>query len=777
MIAQEISQNIRGKIIDQVSLTTLPGANIIIHTTDPKMGISSGLDGDFKFSNVPVGRHDIEVSYLGYESRFLNGINLSAGKELVLEIGLVESLEMLEEVTIIASEQIDKRKALNEFASVSARTFSVEETSRYAAAAYDPARMALNYAGVSVGATDDLSNQIVVRGNSPAGVLWRLEGIEIPSPNHFGELGNSGGGISMLSSSTLSNSDFYTGAFPAEFGNANAAVFDLNLRTGNNQQREYAFMAGVMGIEAAAEGPFKKGGKASYLLNYRYATLGILQKIGLSPTGDVLPSYSDLSFKLNFPSQKFGNFAVFGLGGSNLATGDIVPDTSEWESEDDNEGFSQYTAMQTVGISHKILLDDKSYLRTVVLGARQNYDVEAYYLDTLNNYQRIDAFKDLSKQHTIRSSMTYSRKINAKNNFRAGMVYGVEDFSFSSIERIDSLNSLFTFYDNKATGGLFQSFFQLNHRVNERFSFNSGLHYSQLIFNTKNSIEPRASAQYQMTPKSSLTFSTGLHSKMEHMGFYFFEGLSYGGNPVDNKDQLGLRKSWHNVLAYDVFINPKMRIKTELYYQYLYNIAEASDESSTFSMLNAGTIWDYIGLENAQETGKGYNVGIDLTFEKFLSNGNYYMLTGSLYDSKFVAPNGTKYNTIYNGNFTLNTVAGKEWQLRGTKDRTLGVNGRFVVAGGRRYTPLDLERSLLEGEAKKDPDQLYAEKAMPYGRLDLGINLTTNREKTTHSIRLDVQNATNRQNVFGFDYNDETLDKEIISQTGLFPFINYRIEF
>ena len=174
--------------------------------------------GEFKLSKVPVGRTTLAVSYLGYESLTLREIMVTSGKELVLNLEMTESTKNMNEVVITAAH--DKTQAFNEMATVSARSFTVEETGRYAASYFDPARMAQTFAGVSVGgSTSDLFNEIVVRGNSPKGILWRLEGVEIPNPNHFGGLGSSGGAISMLSSSTLANSDFYTGAFPTEFGN------------------------------------------------------------------------------------------------------------------------------------------------------------------------------------------------------------------------------------------------------------------------------------------------------------------------------------------------------------------------------------------------------------------------------------------------------------------------------------------------------------------------------------------------------------------------------
>ena len=86
--------------------------------------------------------------------------------------------------------EAERGENINKMATVSARTFSVEETKRYAGSIDDPARMASSYAGVGV---VDGNNDLVIRGNSPRGMLWRMEGLEIPNPNHFSSQGASGG--------------------------------------------------------------------------------------------------------------------------------------------------------------------------------------------------------------------------------------------------------------------------------------------------------------------------------------------------------------------------------------------------------------------------------------------------------------------------------------------------------------------------------------------------------------------------------------------------------
>lgn len=772
--AQEITQTLRGTVIDKDSKMPLIGANVLILNTEPVLGTSTDVDGYFKIENVPVGRMNMIVSYLGYQDKPLNSLLLTSGKELVLNIEMEESAENLEAVVVKA--ELDKTQTLNEMATVSARSFSVEETSRYAASMYDPSRMAQNYAGVNMtGGSDDLFNEIIVRGNSPSGVLWRLEGIEIPNPNHFGSLGNSGGGISMLSSSTLSNSDFYTGAFPSEFGNATSAVFDLNLRNGNNEKREYSFMLGLLGIEAAAEGPFSKRSKASYLINYRYSTLGALEAIGMNPVGDIIPAFQDLSFKINIPTKGAGVFSVFGLAGANSSNFDVVADSTQWQYEDDMYGYVEKQKTGTIGLSHKLILSDRSYLKTVAIASRSQYDGEEYFLDPNDNYKKILDETSVFKDDAIRISSMYTNKLNARNTVRAGVVLSQLDFSYQFKALDDGIFK--SYLDNSGDGQMLQSYVHWKHRLTDKLTFNSGLHYTYYALTKSKSIEPRVAVKWQLSPKQSLSGAIGLHSRPEHASYYFLETT----NPEEprtqpNKD-LDMTKSMHAVLGYDFNFNKNLRLKVEAYYQHLYDVPVGAAAGSTNSILNVAEIWDILGAGPAINEGKGKNYGLDITVEKFFSKQYYFLATASLYNSKYTTAEGKEFNTRYNGNYQFNILGGKEFKLGKKKNNIFGINAKLIYAGGNRYTPIDLVQSNVEGYPVRDNDKRYTEKTSDYVRLDMGLSYRINRKKMTHTIMLDIQNVTNRENVGGVFYRRSDFSVGEWYQSGLFPTFNYRIEF
>ena len=774
--SQSPSQTLRGKVYDKESLTPLIGANITIEKTMPLLGSSTDENGNFRIESVPVGRRTLTISYLGYESEVIANVLVTTGKEVVLNIELTESLVQMKEVIVRAYN--NKSQPNHDMAVASARSFSVEETSRYSSSLFDPARMAQNYAGVSFsGGSSDLFNEIIVRGNSPRGVLWRLEGIEIPNPNHFGSLGNSGGGISMLSSSLLSRSDFYTGAFPAEFGNATSGVFDLRLRQGNNERTEHSIMVGILGTEIATEGPMGAKGDASYLVNFRYSTLGILEKIGLSPAGDLLPEYGDLSFNIYLPKGKAGTLNIFGLGGKNRAYFEPEPDSSKWEFSDDNEGYNEKETVGTVGMAHKIIINNRSYLKTVAAASIDQYEDQDYTLIPAKNYREVVDFRDKFHNYHYRINSSFHQKINARHSFNTGLNASLHQFEFFSQEWEEEKNQFATYLQNESSAAQWQTYFQWKTRVNPILTLTGGLHFNYFGLSNHSSIEPRVAAKWSVSDDQSFHLALGLHSKPEHPAFYFVETSESGNQRTSPNKHLDYIKSVHAIAGWDQRFSKDFRIRAELYFQHLYDVPVEIDPDENGSLLNTLSIWDMLGTSQANNDGKGRNYGIDLTIEKNYSRNYYFLITASAFNSQFSTADGRWFNTRFNSKYQLNILGGREIPFKRSPHKTVGFNGKFIINGGDRTIPVDLENSRLHNEGVYVYDKMYTSTLGTYYRFDIGFKYQVNRPRTTHSIMLDVQNVTNHLNV-GFQYYDEDKrDVETLYHTSLFPVLNYRVEF
>ena len=627
--------------------------------------------------------------------------------------------------------------------------------------------MAISFAGVI--SADDGNNNISIRGNSPTGLLWRMEGIAIPNPNHFSAPGASGGGISILSSQVLSNSDFMTGAFPAEYGNALSGVFDMRLRKGNNERKEFTIQAGFLGLDVAAEGPFSSTYKGSYLINYRYSTLSLLSKMGVE-VGEGSTDFQDLSYNIFLPTNKIGTFTLFGFGGLSSQTFDAQKDSLKWE-----EGYERYSAKFNsntgcAGLTHSLILSNNTYLKTAAIATieSQNY-IEHRLNDEYINVRRHDEY---SIQNRYSVSSVINHKFSARHSIRAGVILNRIGFDVNQQAYNQEIDAIEEYIDDADATSDFRMFAQSSYHINEKLVMNSGLHFHHFNLNSTYNIEPRLSFKYEINKSSSLSLGYGLHSQLQPIGVYF--AASEQGSP---NSKLGLSKSHHIVFGYDRLITESLRIKSELYYQHLFDIPVRSDLENSFSMVNVSE--GYISDPLINE-GTGRNYGLELTVEQFLKKDYYFLISGSLYDSKYKGSDGILRNTRYNGNFGFTFTGGKEF-FTGSKfkNRIISVNIKAIYSGGFRDTPIDLDSTQSlpgQGVVYKD-DEAYTIKYPAYFRTDIRLSMKRNRPNSTHTIALDIQNVTNRKNIYGKYYNEESNSIKTQYQTSLIPILSYKIEF
>jgi hypothetical protein len=616
-------------------------------------------NGSFKIAHVPIGRQTVKLSAVGYEESMIPNIEVTSSKEVVLEIRLKEKVKKMEEVVIKSGRS--KSKAINEMALVSARQLSTDEAFRFSGTRNDPSRMAQNFAGVS--GTNDGRNDIIIRGNSPAGVLWRMDGIDIPNPNHFSTLGSTGGPVSMLNINTLKNSDFLTSAFPSQYGNALAGVFDIKLRNGNNEKNEFLGQMGFNGFEFGAEGPLNNGSKASYLVNYRYSMLATLQKMGLNfGTGSATPYYQDGTFKINLPTKKAGNFSIFGLGGESHIH---FPPESQGEDNlySSNDGslrdrnFKSLTGV--LGLSHSYFFNPRTSGKIIlaVSGFSSKYS-EAI---VATGKPSTPAFYKNNEQIKYTAGYNFNKKFNAKNQLLAGITADISQLKLYQdyIKNGDSV--LTNFINSNETTTLVKSFINFSHRFSDLLSSNLGLYYQAFTLNNTQSLEPRWNIKYQLKQNQSFSFGIGLHSQSQPLEVYFYQSTNPAGqNELTNKN-LDMVKSLHTVLGYDISFSKHFRFKSELYAQYIYNAAVEKIPSS-FSMLNAGADFSFPDKTNLVNNGKGYNYGVELTLERFLHKGLYYLLTASVFQSKYQGSDEVWRNTAFNSNYVVNALGRKRIQ-------------------------------------------------------------------------------------------------------------------
>lgn len=764
--SQNVTNTIRGTVTDKESLEPLVGAKVIVLGSSPLLGGVTDFEGNFRIDSIPVGRQTIQVTYLGYETYVLPNIDL-ASKDIVLTIGMIESVNLMDQVEIRAEE---KGETVNKMTSVSARAFSIEESNRYAGSRNDVARMAQNFAGVQ--GADDSRNDIVIRGNSPTGVLFRLDGIDIPNPNHFARFGTTGGPVSMLNNNVMSNSDFLTSAFPAEYGNAIAGVFDLNLRAGNNESHDFMFQIGFNGAELMAEGPISKKLKSSYLVNYRYSTLGLFKLMGINFGSTAVPNYQDGSFKLNFPSKR-GLTTVFGIGG--VSTINILAeeaDSSDLFAIDFSNTYFK-SNVGVLGVTHKQRVGEKSYYKlSVGLQAAQNKVInDTVDFDFKNDFTTYVSNSTIARQ-TV--NFFYNWKISARHVLKAGVR---TDLYLLNLNDSTYDRSAGEFRDLRAFEGntfMYQTYAQYQFRASEKLTVNAGLHLQSLTLNNKLALEPRAGLAWKFLKNDQIIFGYGLHSQMQPIELYFVQTTTGGGVQQPNED-LGFTKSHHLVFGYQHRFPFGINAKLEAYYQYLFDVP-VQNTSSAYSILNYGA--DFVSFipSNLQSTGTGENYGVELSIEKFLDQGFYFLLTSSLYQSFYTASNGETYNSAFNGNFTSNALVGYEIRFSGGK-AALTFDGKVMINGGRRYTPILIEESIAAGVEVRDQNNIYGSQYANYSRADFRIAFKIIGDRVTQEWAVDMQNITNRRNIFYTQYSPASQAVLTTYQTGFLPIGQYRIYF
>lgn len=772
-------QSVRGQIIDKETRTPLIGAVVQLYNdTAMQAGAVADLDGNYRIANVPVGRYTLKVQYTGYLQALMPNIIVNSGKEMILNVELETSTVTTSEVVIVGQR---KDGTVNEMGSGSGRMFSVEETNRYAGSRGDPARMASNFAGVQ--GANDSRNDIVVRGNSPAGVLWRVEGVDIPNPNHFAIEGTTGGPVSMLNNKVLANSDFYTGAFSAEYGNSIAAAFDLRMRNGNNEKFEFNGQFGFLGTELSAEGPLNKKKGSSFLVNYRYSTLKMFEALNMPIGTGAVPSYMDGAFKLNFPLKSGGNLSWFGIGGNSkidIRVSDLTEPNDELYGVDNRDQYFR-TGMGFSGIVYAKSLSDQTFFRAVVAGSAR-YSAANHDLVWRDSSFAVDSIT--AKMGYRNSEQRYSfnfyflHRATAKHTIKTGM--------FNDMYTNELHDSVFSLVANEwqvrqdysGSSFLIQPYVQWKYRPNDRVTFNTGVHGQYFTLNGSVAVEPRASVRWSINDKQSVQVAGGMHSQMLPAYVYYTHVAGDSLHRLHNKD-VDFMKSIHSVVGYDLSIGEGMRIKVEAYYQYLYNVP-VEKKSSSFSVLNQGSGFSRFFPDTLVNEGTGTNYGVEFTLEKFFSKQFFFMYTASVFDAKYTGSDGITRDTDFNTRYAMNLLGAYEFSL-GPK-QTLQIGTKVTMAGKRWFTPIDTIASALENEEMYiDSMRNTQQFSTAYFRLDVRVVWKYNAKKVTHEIGIDLINLTDQQNILGLTYSpSSTPGKSPVQeqyQLGFLPLFYYQIDF
>jgi hypothetical protein len=550
------------------------------------------------------------------------------------------------------------------------------------------------------------------------------------------------------------------------------------MRKGNEEQREYTAQIGLIGIDLAAEGPFHKDYAASYLVNYRYSTLGLLSQMGVQ-LGDEEVAFQDLSFNVSLPTKKFGNLTIFGMAGSSSNFFEAERDTAVWDVQKDRQDINFTSRMGALGVTYNVLFAaDKALWKTTFVVSSANSEREAFRLN--EDYTR--RITDVDERQETKVS--FASMLQYRFSDKATLKTGLNATQYIPIVRAGKFiteDSVQIFLEGSSQNWLYRPYVNLQYNPITRLQFNIGAAYAYYAANGTNSVEPLFSVKYNFKHNQSLSFAYRLQAQLQAPTVYFGANITSDiFFPDDGEsgynEELEMTKAHHLGLAYQTNILDKLNINAELYYQSLFDVPIINNGISTFSALN---LLDEIIQDTLISEGTGRNYGLEVTLQKFMENGYYLLLTSTIYESKYTAADGIERDTRFNGNYALALSGGKEFQWQSKKGNTnvLGINIKMVYLGGFRSTPIDITQSVKLDETVFIENRAFSEQLPNYFKTDFRVYFKKSRPKYTTTLALDLQNMTNHQNV-AYDYFD-TQQGAVVTryQLGLIPLLVYRVAF
>ncbi len=770
------TQEVRGEIVSALPGDTIIGATVVRRGSNPPIGTVTGVDQKFSL-RLPVGRNALLVSCVGYESQDVE-LLVVAGKQSVLRIVLTPTETKLGEVVVTAP--YDKSVPTNRLSLAGARSFSVEEAYRFAGSLGDPARMVRSFAGIMP--VNDSRNDIIIRGNSPTGVQWLLDGIEISNPNHFNTgVGMTGGQVSYLNTNLLTNSDFHLSAWPATYGNALSGIFDLELRRGNPERQEFWLQSGFGGLELGAEGYLRKGSQSSYLASYRYSIPDIMHAMGVRMP--FVPRYQDFTTKLHFDlghGQTLSFVGLFSKSHIHFATNELGEG-----SDYDKLSFAQRIAINSTayvaGLTHEVQFSPRTALRTQLSFVRSDtgmpVDTMSLRRDPSDTWHLLWAEAALENRWTLRSELTW-------HPTREGLVVaGIKGDLFGAHYLEQVADSKFargvkTLTEERPHYGMVRTYGQYRRHIGDHWTATMGVHGMYLSINHRYTVEPRMGLQYRPDRSHTIGLAAGLYSQILPHSFYFIRHYSPKGIEYRNQ-KVDFTRSAQMDLYYDWAFAPDWHAKIEGYYQELYRVPVVNDPNSIWTLLELGGAGqNYLERQsNLVNKGRGRNYGVELTVEKFFGDNYYLLLNTSLYRSTYTTGFRKEWwSTLFDGRYLINLTGGYEWEL--PRHWALFADLKASCAGGTRYTPI---RITTDKEGREvpglDTTQVNAHQAKSYLRADLKIGTRRISRRITQEWALDLQNVTNRKNVMSILFDPGKGDYSTMYTQGLTPMMTYKLFF
>ena len=778
------AETLRGVVKDAITGEPLIGATVRIVELE-NVAAAADMDVNYVINISKSGRYTIEANYVGYEPCVIKEILISGAKEVVVDIELRENKTELTEVVV--KPRVNKEATVNPAVLTGGVMLSMEEASRFAGGYNDPARLVMSFAGVS-GEAD--GSGLSIHGNAPERMQYRIEGVEVFTPNHFNDMWNAGYGlVSALNSNVIGNSDFFTSTFNANYNNALSGVFDVKMRPGNNSKHENIVQIGTVSEELTLEGPISRKHNSSYIVNYRYGFTSLVDRMGLIDTEGSHMAFQDFSIKLNFPTKRAGTFSLFGLGFHDKNYDDRVDLDDLHSAYDASDNDSRLTQI-LAGITHKIHFGNKWTWRTTAAYNMQHLKTDEYYYglkrDENDVLVRPLAFEEpekkypFSKQKMNEDRLMVNTEVSKQVTNKWLTQFGGEyshryfDLNYLSHDKIyDTVNPMTEYTKMKDNTGLANIFWHNVINVNTHLSLSAGVSGNYFLLSKDLSIEPRISFKWDPDEKNSFSMGYGLHSMVEKLDTYFYRDEN--GN-MPNKD-LGLSKAHHLHATYMHKLNNNLTFRLNAFYEYGFD-TPVGINGSTYCVVNR-----YFAYTEEKLEGKGNtrNYGGDITLEHYMKRGFFGQVNFSLYKSQYRGKDKVWRNQMYDRAFMFKALGGKEWIFG---KNVFNISAKYSVQGGLRYTPIDVDKmraNIAAGIIDDNPiykdNEAFTKRFKPTHVVDLTISYKINKKKVSHTIAFEGLNVFDAEaplfQRFDLGTQEVRIDKAGISLPNIF----YRLDF
>lgn len=721
---------IQGKVVNAITNEPVPFATISIQGTTT--GVSSTIDGLYKIENLAPGTYNLEATLVGFKKKTLFEINVNNAKPAIVDIALEESATDLKAVEVTTS-PFNK----TEESPVSLRNIGAAEIQRLPGANRDISKVIQSLPGVA--STPAFRNDIIIRGGAPNENRFYLDGIEVPNINHFATQGSSGGPVGLINVNLIKDVDFYSGAFPANRGNALSSVFEFKQRDGRSDKWVFSGLVGNTDIGITADGPISKN--SSLLFSARRSYLqGLFSILGLP----FLPTYNDYQIKYKVKFSDKADLTIVSLGALdqfklNLGIEDPdeeqryilanIPTNNQWN----------YTIGANLRIfakkGYKNFVLSRNMLRNSAIKYKQNIETDAnrildYQSDEIENKFR---FESTSREGNFKFNYGVNYQF-AKYNVSTYQIIATQ---FNPALLVDFASSL-NLHSWGAFGQVSRTFFS------SRLTLSAGLRadgnsYSTQMANPLNQLSPRVSASYSVTERFAINLNAGRYYQLPS---YTVLGYRNAQGQLENKNN-GVKYIQGNHLVAGVEYNASnsAKITVEGFYK-TYNNYPFSIKDSV-SLANQGADFGVIGNTPVTPTSQGRSYGVELLAQQKIVKGFYGILSLTYVRSEFTDKNGSYKPSAWDNRFLLSLTAGKNFK----RGWVAGI--RYRLVGGAPYTPTDTTASLIQAawdvnnQGILDITQLNSQRLNSFNQLDIRVDKLWYFKKWTLNLYLDIQNILN----------------------------------